>query len=161
MKFISVFMLAFFLVNNLWAFPESGDFVHFEAIYEGKKVVLEKKILEHNKETDIFKVRSLMLYDDQIVQDQIFDQPRNFLYSTEKVNHVLSTCEAREGALGEITLGSKNFKVCEFYDEDSQLTSMIGMVPFGVVRFQQYLQGEEFLDYNLTKFTLGEEASTR
>jgi hypothetical protein len=32
---------------------------------------------------------------------------------------------------------------------------MIGPVPFGQVRFQVYLQGEEFLDFNLKKFSAG------
>jgi hypothetical protein len=50
----------------------------------------------------------------------------------------------------------KVIKVCEFYNEDSQLSYMIGEVPFGQVKFQIYLQDEDFLDFNLTRFVHGE-----
>lgn len=132
-----------------------GDFVRYEALYEGQVITLEKKILTHDLERNTFIVRNLMLYKNEIIQDQLFEVPHSFLYSPAKVQNVLETCVSREGALGDMRVEDKNVKVCEFYDEGSQLTYMIGNVPFGQVRFQVYLKDEEFLDFHLKRFNLG------
>ncbi len=142
--------------SSLWAYPEMGDFVRFEALYEGQVVTLEKKVLSHDLEKNTYRVRNLMLYKNEIIQDQTFELPHSFLYTPAKVQNVLETCESREGAIGDMMVEDKNVKVCEFYDENSQLTYMIGQVPFGQVRFQIYLKDEDFLDFHLKRFHLGE-----
>ena len=153
----SIFKFLFLVgcCSSLWAYPEMGDFVRFEALYEGQVVTLEKKILSHDVEKNSYLVRNLMLYNNEIIQDQTFELPHSFLYNPTKVQNVLETCESREGALGDMMVEDKNVKVCEFYDENSQLTYMIGHVPFGQVRFQIYLKDEEFLDFHLKRFHLG------
>lgn len=137
------------------AFPETGDFVQFVAMYEGFPVVMEKRVLFHDPADKMCKVKSIMTYKERVIQEQTVMVPDTFLYNLEKIQDVLRNCEAREGVISDVTVDGKSFQVCEFYNEDSQLTSMIGPVPFGLVRYQVYLEGETFLDFNLTKFILG------
>jgi hypothetical protein len=145
--------LIFFLVSTAsHAYPALGDFVRYEAKYEGSMVVMEKRVLHHDVSENTFKIRTLVTYKDRVLQDETFVLPHNFLYTPEKVASVLKNCEIREGAISHIEVQGKKLTVCEFYNEESQLTDMIGPVPFGLVRFQIYLEGEEFLDFNLTVF---------
>ena len=134
------------------AYPSLGDFVRYEAKYEGSMVVMEKKVLNHHVTENIYEVRTLVTFKDRIIQDVTHALPYHFLYTPEKVASVLKNCELREGAISHVVVQKKQLTVCEFYNEESQLTDMIGPVPFGVVRFQVYLEGEEFLDFNLTAF---------
>ncbi len=153
-----VLSLCFYLTlyNNSWAFPSVGDFVRYEATYDGAILAMEKKVLAHDLVKDTFSVRRLTIYKEEVIKDETLELPRSFLYDAKKVDHVFKTCAEREGALGDLVVGGKKIQVCEFYNEDSQLTYMIGSVPFGQVRFQNYLGGEEFLDFYLKKFTLGQ-----
>jgi hypothetical protein len=156
MKYFFGFSFFILLTSSfVWSYPESGDFVQYEASYEGSLVLMEKKVLSHDSENDSFKVRTLVTYKERIIQDQTVILPRSFLYTPEKIQHVIDTCLTREGAISDVRVQGKELKVCEFYNEDSQLTFMIGPVPFGQVRFQVYLQGDEFLDFNLKKFAAG------
>ena len=159
MKLVTI-ALSSFIVSCLfsvtsWAFPETGDFVQFVAMYEGSPVVMEKRVLFYDPADKMCKVKSIMTYKDRVIQEQTVKVPDTFLYNLEKIQDVLRNCEAREGVISNVTVDGKSFQVCEFYNEDSQLTSMIGPVPFGLVRYQVYLEGETFLDFNLTKFILG------
>jgi hypothetical protein len=153
-----VLSLCFYLTvfNNSWAFPSVGDFVRYEATYDGAILAMEKKVLAHDIVKDTFSVRRLTIYKEEVIKDETLELPRSFLYDNKKVQHVFETCAQREGALGDLVVSGKKIQVCEFYNEDSQLTYMIGSVPFGQVRFQNYLGGEEFLDFYLKKFTLGQ-----
>lgn len=143
-------------LSYTWAFPSVGDFVRYEATYDGGILAMEKKVLAHDSVKDTFSVRRLTIYKEEVVKDETLELPRSFLYDTKKVQHVFETCAQREGALGDLVVGGKKIQICEFYNEDSQLTYMIGSVPFGQVRFQNYLGGEDFLDFYLKKFTLGQ-----
>ena len=147
------FLLLLLIPTFAQAYPSLGDFVRYEAKYEGSMIVLEKKVLSHNTVENTFEVRTLMTYKERIIQDVTHILPHSFLYNPEKIANVIKTCYAREGMLTDLVIQSKKITVCEFYNEDSQLTDMIGPVPFGLVRFQNYLQGEEFLDFNLTYFS--------
>ena len=147
------FLLLCLVTTSALAYPALGDFVRYEAKYEGSMIVMERKILAHDTVEDTFEVRTLVTYQNRIIQDQIHVLPHNFLYTPEKIASVLKNCYAREGMLTDLVIGIQKITGCEFYNEDSQLTSIIGPVPFGLVRFQNYLQGEEFLDFNLTYFS--------
>jgi hypothetical protein len=155
---MKIIICSFLFIFSLsaWSFPKLGDFVRFEAEFQGDLYRLEKKVIDHNSSTDQFTVRTLVLVNNEIVQDQTHELPRSFLYTPEKVDNVFKTCVAREGALGDIKIEGRPLRVCEFYNEDSQMTYMIGKVPFGQVRFQIYLKDEDFLDFNLKRFVHGE-----
>lgn len=149
---MSKFLILFLLSTAAHAYPALGDFVRYEAKYEGSMVVMEKRVLNHDVVENSFEVRTLVTYQDRVLQDETYSLPHNFLYTPEKVASVIKNCEAREGAISNVVVQGKKLKVCEFYNEESQLTDMIGPVPFGLVRFQIYLEGEEFLDFNLSAF---------
>jgi hypothetical protein len=146
------FLLLCFVSSFAYAYPSLGDFVRYDAKYEGSMIKMERKVLSQDTVQNTFEVRTLTTYKDQIIQDVTHVLPHSFLYTPEKVASVIKNCYAREGMLTDIVIQNKKLTVCEFYDEGSQLTNMIGPVPFGLVRFQNYLQGEEFLDFNLTYF---------
>lgn len=152
-EYMIKFLLLCLITTVAQAYPSLGDFVRYEAKYEGSMIVMEKKVLSHDTVEDTFEVRTLVTYKERIIQDVTHVLPHSFLYTPEKVASVLKNCYAREGMLTDLVIQTKRITVCEFYDEDSQLTNMIGPVPFGVVRFQNYLQEEEFLDFNLTYFS--------
>ena len=137
------------------AFPAVGDHVEFQARYRNRTFVFEKSVKSHDPKTDRFGVRVFLRSDDTILRDELLLLPRSFLYTPEKISHVLSTCVSREGALGRERIEGKTVEVCEFYHEDSQLTTILGMVPFGQVRFQEYLGEGDFLDFHLRRFLLG------
>lgn len=134
------------------AFPALGDDVKFVAMYQNSPVVIEKTIISQDTIHNTFTVHNRMTYQGRVIQDQTAELPFNFLYTPEKISHVIATCESREGAVSDMVVAGTKMKVCEFYNEDSQLTDILGPVPFGQIRFQMYLEGEEFLDFNLTKF---------
>ena len=150
MKFL---LLMLFIPTLSFAYPALGDFVHFEAIFDGSIVTMEKKVLVHNTEANTFDVRTLVIYKNEIIKDTTYTLPYNFLYTPEKVESVMKNCYSREGMITDLVISGKKLKACEFYHEDSQLTYMIGPVPFGQVRFQEYLGNGEFLDFNLTYFS--------
>jgi hypothetical protein len=109
----------------------------------------------YDPDTDRFGVRFLLHSSDSIYRDEVLSLPRSFLYSPEKIANVLATCVSREGALGHERIQGRTIEVCEFYNEDSQMTTILGKVPFGQVRFQEYLGEGEFLDFQLVRFQFG------
>ncbi len=151
-------MLKIFILCALWlpllsfAFPNKGDYVRYEAKYDGDVVVMERTILNYYPERDSFLIGYLVTYRGKELEKVVYDTPKSFLYDEAKVANVLKTCVEREGAISIVDIMNKKITVCEFYNEDSMLTTMIGGVPFGQVRFQVYLEGEEFLDFYLVKF---------
>jgi hypothetical protein len=147
------FTLLLLLPNLAFAYPSLGDFVRYEAKFEGSMVVMEKKVISHDSAENTYDVRTITTYKDRILQDIVHVLPHSFMYNPEKVASVLNNCYEREGMLTDLVISEKKLTVCEFYHEDSQLTYMIGPVPFGQVRFQVYQQGEDFLDFNLTYFS--------
>jgi hypothetical protein len=150
-------MLWTFLTSALsaHAFPAVGDHVEFESVYRGRKIVFEKSVKTYDSWTDRFGVRILMRSGDSVIRDEVIQMPRSFLYSPQKIAHVLETCVSREGALGRERIQGRIVEVCEFYNEDSQMTVILGKVPFGQVRFQEYLGDGEFLDFHLIRFQFG------
>jgi hypothetical protein len=143
------------ITSSAQAFPAIGDHVEFEARYRGGKVVLEKSVKSFDPSSDRFGVRTLMRMGDTLLRDDLYLLPRSFLYTPEKIARVLSTCVSREGALGRERIQGRMVEVCEFYHEDSQLTTVLGRVPFGQIRFQEYLGDGEFLDFHLVRFDSG------
>ena len=138
-----------------FSYPNKGDYVKFEAAFENDVILFEKKILSQDLENETFEVHSYFTYKGEIFREQRIILPRTFLFTPEKIEHVLQTCVRREGALGEVIIQNKKIKVCEYYNEDSQLTEIVGRVPFGLLRFQIYLEGETFLDFHLKEFEMG------
>lgn len=138
-----------------WAFPAEGDFVQYMAPYKNSPVIMEKRVVAHDNEHNSFTVSTITTYKERVIQDQLVELPESFLYNPIKIQHVLNTCASREGALGLMLIQGKEMQVCEFYNEDSQLTDILGPVPFGQIRFQVYLEEEDFLDFNLTKYEMG------
>lgn len=147
-----IFLLVLFPSLAL-AYPAVGDFVQFEAKHQGSSVITEKRILSHDVPSDSFEVHIFTTYQEVVIMDVVRVLPRSFLYSPAKVENVLKTCVSREGMISQVLVDNKKLSVCEFWDEGSQLTYMIGPVPFGQVRFQEYLGDGVFLDFNLMKFT--------
>lgn len=154
MKFLLAFAL--FVPSLVLAYPAVGDFVRYEAKYQGIIVAMERKVLSYDADADTMEVRSLLIVDGEVTKDQTFMQPKTFLFNAEKMANLLKTCLRREGIVGSETVEGITFKTCSFYNEDAMMTSTIGDVPFGDVRYQIYLQGEEFLDFNLVKFRHGQ-----
>ena len=148
------FLLSLF-PTFVWAFPAEGDFVQYIASYKNFPVVMEKKVVAHDSEHNSFTVSTITTYKERVIQDQLVELPESFLYNLIKIQHVLDTCVSREGALSLMLIQGKKMQVCEFYNEDSQLSDILGPVPFGQIRFQVYLEGEEFLDFNLNKYEMG------
>jgi len=160
------FIIALSLATNLFslssfAFPANGDFAQYTAKYEGFPVVMEKRVLAHDGDSDQFVVRTLTTYRDRVLQDQTVTLPRSFLYSLDKIKDVIQHCVAREGAVQVVQVLGAKMEICEFYNEDSQLTNILGPVPFGQIRFQTYIGGEDFLDFNLSAFTQGSEGMSK
>lgn len=137
------------------AFPAVGDHVEFAARFQSRSIVLEKSVKAHDPAGDRFGVRTLLRDGENVLRDELHWLPRSFLYTPEKIDRVLSTCVSREGALGRERIQGRQVEVCEFYHEDSQLTTILGRVPFGQVRFQEYLGNGEFLDFWLIRFQEG------
>ncbi len=148
MKIFSV--LLFLLPLFGWAFPSKNDYVKSVAYFEGSSVIMEKSVI--GIDGDAFMIRTLISYRSQVISDKTIVVPSSFLYSDAKVENVLKNCESREGAITLVTIMGKTIKACEFYHEDSGLSYMIGMVPFGQVRFLEYLGAGKFLDFNVMEF---------
>jgi hypothetical protein len=148
MKFLTLFILLSPIMT--WAFPSKSDYVKHIADYKGSPVVMERSVI--GIDGDAFTVHSLITYKSQIISEKTVTVPSSFLYSNAKVENVFKTCESREGAISYVSVMGKTIKACEFYHEDSGLTYMIGMVPFGQVKFQEYLGDGEFLDFNVVEF---------
>lgn len=153
MKFLLALTLLF--PSFVLAYPAIGDFVRYEAKYEGDIVAMERKVLSYDASEDKFEVRSLVIFHGDITRDETFMLPKAFLFNAEKMANLLKTCWRREGIVGDETVEGVTFKTCSFYNEDSMMTSTIGDVPFGDVRYQLYLGDGEFLDFNLVKFRHG------
>ena len=143
-------VLLFLLPLFGWAFPSKNDYVKLVADFEGSPVTMEKAVT--GIYGDAFTIRTLISYKSQVISDKSVVVPSSFLYSDAKVENVLKNCESREGAISLVTIMGKTIKACEFYHEDSGLTYMIGMVPFGQVRFLEYLGDGKFLEFNVVEF---------
>jgi hypothetical protein len=153
MKLILIAMSLFTLYRPLaWAFPAKGDYVRYEAPYEGHPVIIEKEILDDLEEQNQFLIKTTTTYQGQVLRELIYPEDKFYTLTPQKIESILKHCVEREGARGTYTIGSQTVDVCESYNEDSQLTQMVGMVPFGMIRFQIYLEEEEFLDFYLTQF---------
>jgi hypothetical protein len=154
---MKVLILLMLMPLTVLAFPNVGDFVQYEAKYEDDVVIQRKKIISYDEVRDSFQIGYIVSFKGRILEQVVYDTSRSFIYSKDKVLDVLKNCQIREGALSDYDIQGKIVKACEFYDEPSQLSYMIGMVPFGSIRFQTYLGNEEFLDFYITKFEMGPE----
>ena len=138
------------LSQGAYSYPAIRDRVRYEALFEGAVVVQEKEITHQSPEGEGFGVHSVTTYRGTIVEERRVELPRSFLYTPEKIAHVIKDCVRREGALSRMDVLGVSMSVCEFYNEDSQLSSILGPVPFGLIRFQVYIGDEDFLDFHLT-----------
>ena len=134
------------------AFPEVGNYVRFLATHNGKVFEYKKTLLEFDSEMKSFTMIEKISTDDEIVQERVTQLPSFWFYTEAKVQNVLKTCTRREGALGKVLVEGKEIPTCTFYSEESQMDYIIGMVPFGQIRFQHYLGKNEFLDFYLQDF---------
>lgn len=105
--------------------------------------------------TDL-SIRSLLTFRGEVVKDETFMLPKSFLFNADKMANLLKSCVRREGIIGSETVEGVTVKTCSFYNEDAMMTTKIGDVPFGDVRYQIYLRDEEFLDFNVVKFRHGQ-----
>ncbi len=147
--------LCFILPTFAFAFPNVGDSVQYEAPYKDGVLIHKKKIISYDKVRDSFQIGNVVTFKGEILEQVVDDTHRSWLYSEKQVEDVLTDCRMREGSLTDMEIDHKIAKVCEFYDEPSQLSYMIGMVPFAAVRFQHYISATEYLDFYLTKFEMG------
>jgi hypothetical protein len=152
MGFRGFLMVWCFMPLAALAFPALGDHVEFEARHPDGVIRLEKSVKAHDVDRDVFTVRTLIRQGERVIEDSRVELPRSFLYTPEKVANLLKTCVEREGALGTERIGGREVRVCEFYHEDSGLTTILGAVPFGQIRFQVYVGEGEFLDFWLKRW---------
>lgn len=138
-----------------FAFPNVGDFVQYEAHYKEGTLIHKKKIISYDQVRDSFQVGEIVTFKGEILEQVVHDTKRSWLYSDKQVEDVLKGCRQREGSLTDMEIDHKIVSVCEFYDEPSQLSYMIGMVPFAAVRFQRFISTTEYLYFYLTKFEMG------
>lgn len=142
----------FLLSTNLYAFPEEGNYVRFLANHDGKVFEYKKSLFEFHAETNSFTMIEKISTDKEVISERVTVLPSFWFYTEKKVQSVLSNCTRREGALGTWIIQGKEIPTCTFFSEDSQMDYVIGMVPFGQLRFQYYLGKEEFLDFYLYDF---------
>ncbi len=150
----SAFLVVFF---GFWvglpfafSYPAVGDRVRYEAPFQGDVVIQEKEIQHQDPTGGVFGVHTITTFRGNVVEEKWVDLPRSFLYTPEKIEDVIQNCVRREGAISNLIVLGARMQVCEFYHEDSQLSYLIGPVPFGLIRFQVYIGGEDFLDFHLT-----------
>lgn len=154
MKFLT--LLSALISLNAHSFPRVGDYVRFEALFRGEKVMLEKELVEHYPEKNSYLQYTRITFRGEIIQEQTLEMDQLWFFTEEKIRNVLKNCTRREGALGKTEVQGQWIDTCIFHNEDAQLDSELGMVPFGQVRFQQFLGGEDFLDYYLISFKNGQ-----
>lgn len=138
-----------------FAFPNVGDSVQYEAPFKDGIIIHKKKIISYDQVRDSFQVGEVVTFKGEILEQVVHDTKRSWLYSQERVADILKGCRQREGSLTDMEIDHEIVSVCEFYDEPSQLSYMIGMVPFAAVRFQHFTSTTEYLDFYLTKFEMG------
>lgn len=147
---LGVFLGFWMRLSGAFAYPSIGDRVRYEAPYQGTMVIQEKEILHQDPTGGVFGVHTITTYRGNVVEEKWVDLPRSFLYTPDKISDVIRNCVRREGALSTMSVLGVPMKVCEFYHEDSQLSYILGPVPFGLIRFQVYIGDEDFLDFHLT-----------
>ena len=150
MAFLVVFLGFRLGLPFAFAYPAVGDRVRYEAPFQGDVVIQEKEIQHQDPTGAVFGVHTITTYRGNVVDEKWVDLPRSFLYTPEKIEDVIRNCVRREGAISTMIVLGASMKVCEFYHEDSQLSYMLGPVPFGLIRFQVYIGDEDFLDFYLT-----------
>jgi hypothetical protein len=137
-------------VSAAMAYPAVGDRVRYEAPYQGAMVIMEKEITGQDEAGEVFSVLTKTTWRGHILEERRVDLPKSFLYTPDKIADVIRNCVRREGAISTLEVLGSPMTVCEFYNEDSQLSSIVGPVPFGLIRFQVYIGGEDFLDFHLS-----------
>lgn len=151
------FLLALILIItsfNLWAFPEEGNFARYLATHKGNVYEYKRHLIEYYPDQDAYLHVSKLSLNEEIISERWTILSTTWFYTEAKVQNVLNTCMRREGALETVVLNGQRIKACTFHNEDAQLDYTIGMVPFGHLRFQEYLGNGEFLDFYLVDFRL-------
>lgn len=151
MKSLIFIMFCMFSLNA-FAFPKEGDYARFLAFHKGDTYEYKKSIIEYYPDRHSYLVISKLSKNEETLYEIIIEQAHTWFYTEAKVQHVFESCVRREGALGDTFIQGVKVKTCTFHNEDSQLDYSIGMVPFGQIRFQEYLGHGEFLDFNLVDF---------
>lgn len=134
------------------AFPNEGNYARYLASFNGETYEYKKMLTHFNPQKNTFVQITKLSKGDEIIRESSNELAYMWFYNEAKVQNVLDTCVRREGALGDYVVQEQTIKSCAFYSEDSGLEYVIGMVPFGQLRFQIYLQNEDFLDFYLVNF---------
>ena len=137
---------------NAWAFPKEGDFARYLATHKGEVYEYKRHLVEYYPDKDAYLHVIKLSLNETTISERWTILPKMWFYTEEKVQNVLNTCLRREGALETVILNEQRIKACTFHNEDAQLDYTIGMVPFGQLRFQEYLGNGEFLDFYLVDF---------
>lgn len=151
MKYFLTLTLIFTSIKAM-AFPQEGDYARYFATYKGEVYEYKRHLIEYYPEKDAYLHISKLSLNETTINERVTILPKMFFYTEEKVQNVLKTCLRREGALETVVLNGDRIKACTFHNEDAQLDYTIGMVPFGQLRFQEYLGNGEFLDFYLVDY---------
>lgn len=151
MKFLLALTLLITTLNT-WAFPAEGDYARYLASYKGEVYEFKRYLIEYYPDKDAYLHVSKLSLHETTISESWNILPRMWFYTEEKVKNVLKTCLRREGALETVVLKGERIQACTFHNEDAQLDYTIGMVPFGQLRFQEYLGSGEFLDFYLVDY---------
>lgn len=151
MKYFLTLTLIFTSLKTM-AFPQEGDYARYLATYKGEVYEYKRHLIEYYPEKDAYLHVSKLSLNEITINERVTILPKMFFYTEEKVQNVLKTCLRREGALETVVLNEQRIKACTFHNEDAQLDYTIGMVPFGQLRFQEYLGNGEFLDFYLVDY---------
>lgn len=149
---LQLLLMIFSLSALATSFPQVGNYARYIAHHQGKIYEMKKSLIDYDISSDSFLQVSKVSVDEEIMSESMNLLQSMWFYTPEKVNNVLKTCLRREGALGFTQISFQKVQTCTFYNEDAQLDYSIGMVPFGQVRFQEYLGQGQFLDFYLVDF---------
>ena len=151
MKFFLMLTLIITSLHAL-AFPQEGDYARYLATYKGEVYEYKRHLVEYYPDKDAYLHVSKLSLNETTLSERWNILSPMWFYTEAKVQNVLNTCMRREGALETVILNNQRIKACTFHNEDAQLDYTIGMVPFGQLRFQEYLGNGEFLDFYLVDF---------
>lgn len=156
MKFITFSLLLMFS-SSVLAFPAEGDYARYVATLNGSTYEYKQSLIEYYPDRNSYLQATKLTKDGEIILETENELTPTWLYTRSKVENIFKTCSRRGGVLWFSMVGGQKFDTCTFYNEDSQLDYSLGMVPFGMVRFQEYLGQWQFLDFHLVDFKNGEE----
>lgn len=145
-------LLSTLLPVQVFAFPALGDYARYVASFRGDSYEVKRTLTEYYPESNSFRHVWKLSKNDILIKEESTQLPYGWFYTEKKIENVLSSCVRREGVLGNELIQNEMIPTCAFFNEESLLDYSVGMVPFGQVRFQLRLTGEDFLDFHLVSF---------